>query len=69
MMLANQLLGVNVERSGAHPGLHSLAELLQHLVEKCACLAHLPDLIRILQADHSAAPSVLRMDWKISSTP
>ena len=53
----------------AHAGLDSLAQLLQHLIEECASFAHLPDLIRILQADHSATPSSLKMARETFSRP
>ena len=52
VVLADQLLGIHIQGSGAHTGLDSLAQLLQHLVEEGARLAHFPDLVGIFNTNH-----------------
>ena len=52
MVLADQLLGIHIQGSGTHTGLDSLAQLLQHLVEEGARLAHFPDLVGIFNTNH-----------------
>ena len=61
VILSNQLFGVNVQRRRGHAGLDRLAELLQHLVEKCASRPHFRNLVGIFYADHAFAPKTFRM--------
>ena len=67
VVLADQLLGIHIQGSGTHTGLDSLAQLLQHLVEEGARLAHFPDLVGIFNTNHCLAPKVSMMAWKMAS--
>lgn len=52
VVFADELLGVDIQRSGTHTGLNGLAQTAQHFVEKRARVTHFADLLRILQTDH-----------------
>ena len=69
VVFPDQLLGIYIQGSGGNTGLHSFAQLLQHLIEECARFAHFPDLIGIFQTNHYLTPKVSMMDWKITSMP
>ena len=61
MILADQLFRVNVQRRSGHARLHSLSELLEHLVQKRPRLPHFRNMILIFDAYHAFAPKTFRM--------
>jgi hypothetical protein len=69
LMLADQLLGIHIQRGGGDPRLNGFPELLKHFVKKRPCFPHFPDLFGIFEIYHDLTPKTFRMSAYVSSIP